>query len=198
MYTPLIDQLIEAFRFLPGIGPKSAQRMVFNILERNRKPGLQLAEMLQKAIAEIAQCQRCRNFTEQPICHLCNHAKRDRTQLCIVETPADVCAVEQTGCFYGHYFVLGGHLSPIDGIGPREIGMDQLIARFSEGEINEIILATNPTVEGEATAHYIAEIAKQKHIKTSRIAYGVPFGGELEFVDGGTLARAFAGRGEYI
>lgn len=197
MYTPLLNQLIEAFRCLPGVGPKSAQRMSFHILERDRDGGLQLAKLLQQSISEVGHCQRCRNLSEQAICNICNNTKRDAALLCIVETPADVAAIEQTACYQGYYFVLGGHLSPIDGIGPKDIGIDNLTLLFNEKKITEVILATNPTIEGEATAHYIAELAKQYHIKSSRIAYGVPVGGELEYVDGGTLARALVGRGEY-
>lgn len=197
MATPLIEQLIDAFRCLPGIGPKSAQRMAYYILERDRKGGLRLGALLEQSIAQVGHCQRCHNLSELPICQLCNNTLRDRTALCIVETPADVSAIEQTSCYHGLYFVLGGHLSPIDGIGPKEIGIDILLERFNENEIVEVILATNPTVEGEATAHYIAELAKQRGVRTSRIAYGVPVGGELEYVDGGTLARALEGRAIY-
>ncbi|MGE3920390.1 MAG: recombination mediator RecR [Gammaproteobacteria bacterium] len=197
MHTPLVNQLIEAFRCLPGVGPKTAQRMAFHILERNREGGIELSKLLDKAINNIAHCQRCRNFSETEICHLCQQSRREANLLCVVETPADVVAIEQTACFQGYYFVLGGHLSPIDGIGPNEIGIDLLITRLNENSIQEVILATNPTVEGEATAHYIAELAKQRKIKTSRIAYGVPVGGELEYIDGGTLSRALTGREHY-
>lgn len=196
-YSPVIDTLIHAFRCLPGIGPKSAQRMVFHLLERNRDGGQHLASALIKAIEDVRHCQRCRNLTEQLICQLCSNTTRNAAQLCILESPSDVLAIEQTGVFHGLYFVLMGHLSPIDGIGPTEIGIDILQARLTEGEITEVILATNPTVEGEATAHYVAGIAKQYKIKISRIAYGVPIGSELEYVDGGTLARALSGREEY-
>ena len=197
IYTPLLEQLINALRCLPGVGPKSAQRMAFYLLERDRKGGFQLAQLLHKTLTEIGRCQQCRNFSEQLLCHLCSNTQRDRSLLCIVETPADVAAIEQTACYRGYYFVLGGHLSPIDGIGPKEIGIDTLKIRLSGEELKEIILATNPTVEGEATAHYLAELAKQFGIITSRIAYGVPAGGELEYVDGVTLTRALEGRGHY-
>lgn len=197
LYSPLIDQLIQAFRCLPGIGPKSAQRMAFYLLERNREGAHKLADLLKITMDNIKHCQRCRNLSEISICQICNNSKRNTLQLCILESPADVLAIEQTSVYQGLYFVLMGHLSPIDGIGPNDIGIDQLQARLQEGEIKEIILATNPTVEGEATAHYIAEIAKHYKINTSRIAYGVPVGGELEYVDGGTLARAIVGRDEY-
>lgn len=197
LYSPLIDKLILALRCLPGVGPKSAQRMAFHLLERNRDGARQLADTLITAMENITRCQRCRNLTEIPICQICTNDKRHQQQLCVIESPADVLAIEQTGVFQGLYFVLMGHLSPIDGIGPNDIGIDALQARFNEGEITEIILATNPTVEGEATAHYIAQMAKAYKIKTTRIAYGVPVGGELEYVDGGTLARAMVGREVY-
>jgi len=197
LYSPLIDKLIQALRCLPSVGPKTAQRMAFHLLERNQEGAVQLAETILSAIEHIQHCQRCRNLTESTICQICNDTRRNSELLCIVESPADVLAVQSTGVFQGLYFVLMGHLSPIDGIGPNDIGIDVLQARFNEGEIKEIILATNPTVEGEATAHYIAELAKQYHIKTSRIAYGVPVGGELEYIDGGTLARAISGREHY-
>jgi len=196
-YSPLIDQLIQALRCLPGIGPKSAQRMAFYLLERNRDGAKNLAAVIIQAMTDIKHCQRCHTLCETDTCSLCNDSQRQQQMLCILESPADVIAVEQTGIFNGLYFVLMGHLSPIDGIGPADIGIDKLQARLHEGEISEIILATNPTVEGEATAHYIAEMAKQFDIKTSRIAYGVPVGGELEYVDGGTLARAISGRKVY-
>lgn len=197
MYSPLIDKLILALRSLPGVGPKSAQRMAFHLLERNRVGAKQLADTLNISLEHIRRCQRCRNLTELSICQICKNSKRHSEQLCIIESPADVVAIEQTGVFQGLYFVLMGHLSPIDGIGPHDIGIDLLQARFNEGEVTEVILATNPTVEGEATAHYIAEITKSYNIKASRIAYGVPIGGELEFVDGGTLARAMVKREAY-
>lgn len=194
----LIDQLIHAFRCLPGVGPKTAQRMAFHLLERNRHGGHHLANILKTAMSEIEHCSRCRTLSETSVCPLCNNLSRDKSLLCIIETPADVFAIEQTGYYRGYYFVLMGHLSPIDGIGPKELGIDQLIARLNEGEIQEIILATNPTVEGEATAHYIAELSKNRQIRCSRIAYGVPIGGELEYVDGGTLRRALEGRSNFI
>jgi len=194
IYTPLIDRLINALRCLPGVGPKSAQRMAFHVLERNRNGGMQLSKLLSEAIERVGHCKRCHNLSETELCQICSNPKRDQSLLCILESPADVIAVEQTAAFHGLYFVLMGHLSPIDGIGPSDIGIDQLQKRFNSTTISELILATNPTVEGEATAHYIAEIAKQHQIKTSRIAYGVPVGGELEFVDGGTLTRSIVGR----
>ncbi len=197
-FSPLVQELIESLRCLPGVGAKSAQRMAFHLLERNRKGGDKLAESLAKAMAEVGHCQRCRTFTEQDVCDICSSVKRQMSgQLCIVETPADVLAIEQTGEFTGVYFVLMGHLSPIDGIGPEDLGLDVLEKQLSKGDVNEVILATNPTVEGEATAHFIAELAKQYQVNISRIAHGVPIGGELEFVDGNTLSHALSGRKNY-
>lgn len=193
-FSPLLEELITALRCLPGVGPKSAQRMAFYLLQRGRNKALRLADSLQKAIASIGHCQRCNNFTENELCPICANHKRDGQQLCIVESPIDVVAIEQTSTFKGRYFVLMGHLSPLDGIGPDDIGISKLITLLDKSNIEEVILATNPTVEGEATAHFIAELTKQRRIKTSRIASGVPIGGELEFIDGGTLAHALAGR----
>lgn len=191
-----IERLIEALRCLPGVGPKSAQRMTYHLLERDRAGGRRLAEALLEAMEKVGQCTRCRTLSETPICPLCASATRDAAQLCIVESPADVAVLEQATGYRGLYFVLMGHLSPLDGIGPRELGLDQLEARLADGEVKELILATNPTVEGEATAHYIAEMARNQGIRPTRIAHGVPLGGELEFIDGGTLSHAFAGRHE--
>jgi recombination protein RecR len=191
--SPLLHRLIEALRYLPGVGPKTAQRMAFQLLERGRDNGKHLAETLLEALDRIQHCTRCRTFSETEICHLCASA-RDTTALCIVESPIDLMAVEQMGGFKGQYFVLMGHLSPLDGVGPDEIGIPLLNNRLASGEITEVILATNPTVEGEATAHYISNLAKHYHIKATRIAHGVPLGGELEYIDSGTLAHAFAGR----
>lgn len=193
-FSPLIDQLITALRCLPGIGPKSAQRMAFHLLERERSAGLSLAKALETAIERVGHCESCRTLSETTLCSLCNNTNRDASLLCIVETPTDVIAIEQTGSYRGYYFVLMGRLSPLDGIGPEELGIDKLIHRITIQPPQEIILATNPTVEGEATAHYLAELVKQRGINASRIAHGVPLGGELEFVDGNTLARAMAGR----
>jgi recombination protein RecR len=192
--SPLLEQLIEALRFLPGVGPKTAQRMAFQLLERGRENGKRLAETLQNAMQHIGHCGDCRTFSETATCKLCLSPHRDPALLCIVENPIDMMAVEQMGGYRGHYFVLMGHLSPLDGIGPEEIGIPQLNTRLSNGTIREVILATNPTVEGEATAHYISELVKQYAIKATRIAHGVPLGGELEYIDSGTLAHAFAGR----
>lgn len=193
--SPAINELIRALRILPGVGPKSAQRMAFQILERQREGGAELAQALSVAIEKVGHCEVCRTLTEQSICELCSDAtRRESGLLCIVETPADVLAIEQTGQFKGCYFVLMGHLSPLDGIGPDAIGLDQLAERLAQETIEEIILATNPTIEGEATAHYIAELARQHGVATSRIAHGVPVGGELEYVDQATLGHAFSGR----
>ncbi len=190
-YSPLLDELIEALRCLPGVGPKSAQRMAFHLLERNRKGALNLADKLRLAMEKIGHCQQCRTFSEVDVCALCQNPKRDNGQLCIVESPADVAALEETSAYSGRYFVLMGHLSPLDGIGPKELGLDVLQRRFESQTVQEVILATNPTVEGEATAHFIADMARELSIKVSRIAHGVPLGGELEYVDGGTLSHAF-------
>ncbi|MBI2380056.1 MAG: recombination protein RecR [Gammaproteobacteria bacterium] len=192
--SPLIRQLIDALRVLPGVGPKSAQRMAFHLLERQREGGLVLSQALARAMEQIRHCVSCRTLSETELCPLCSSTRRDPSLLCVVESPADILAIEQTGGYSGRYFVLLGHLSPLDGIGPRELGLDELAERLREPELKEVILATNPTVEGEATAHYIAELAQGLPITVSRIAHGVPLGGELEFVDGGTLAHAFSGR----
>jgi recombination protein RecR len=191
---PLLFQLIDALCCLPGVGPKSAQRMAFYLLERDRAGGRCLAEILADAMERIGHCSRCRTLSETELCALCANPNRDDAQLCVVETPSEVMAIEQAIDYRGRYFVLGGRLSPLDGIGPKEIGLDLLERRFGEGGITEVILATNPTVEGEATAHYISEMARAHQIKATRIAHGVPLGGELEYVDGGTLSHAFAGR----
>jgi recombination protein RecR len=192
--SPLLNRLMTALRCLPGVGPKSAQRMALHLLERDRDGAQRLVEALQAALDGIGRCRLCRDLSETEVCALCANPRRDRSLLCVIETPADVLAVEQATGFQGVYFVLMGHLSPLDGIGPAELGLEVLEARLDEGEIREIILATNPTVEGEATAYYIAELARERGIRATRIAHGVPLGGELESVDGGTLAHAFAGR----
>ncbi|HLW73884.1 MAG TPA: recombination mediator RecR, partial [Gammaproteobacteria bacterium] len=192
-YTPLLQRLVDALRCLPGVGPKSAQRMAFQLLERNRPGALALAEALQAAAQGIGHCERCRMLTEARLCDVCTSAKRDATLVCVVETPADVQAIENATGFRGQYFVLMGHLSPLDGIGPDELGMPLLEKRLDEGGVGELILATNPTVEGEATAHFFSELVRARGVAASRIAHGVPVGGELEYVDGGTLAHAMAG-----
>lgn len=190
-YSPLLQQLMDALRCLPGVGPKSAQRMTFHLLERDRAGALQLAAALQESMEKVGHCSLCRTFSENEKCAICLNLKRDPGQLCVVETPADVLAVEQISNYRGLYFVLMGHLSPLDGIGPAELGLDMLKARLQQAGLHEVILATNPTVEGEATAHYIAEMARNAGVKVTRIAHGVPLGGELDLVDGGTLAHAF-------
>ncbi len=191
---PLLRQLIEALRCLPGVGPKSAQRMAMHILQRDRAGGARLAAILAEAVQSIGHCGECRTLTEDEVCELCRNPERDDGLLCVVETPADVLALEQATGYRGRYFVLGGRLSPLDGVGPQELGMAQLARRLETNPPAELILATTTTVEGEATAHYIGELAAAHGVATSRIAHGVPLGGELEFVDGGTLAHAFAGR----
>ena len=192
--TPKLQALIESLRRLPGVGPKTAQRMALHLLERDRDAALAISNALADAAEGIGECQQCHSLSETAVCDICEHPGRDRTLLCVLESPIDLMAIEQTGRFAGLYFVLGGHLSPIDGIGPEDLGIDQLLDRLYQGEVQELVLATNPTVEGEATAHYIAEQLSDLDIKISRIAHGVPVGGELEFVDGGTLAHALAGR----
>lgn len=197
-FSPLIDELITAFKCLPGVGAKSAQRMTFNLLERNRGGALKLSQALHNAMEHINNCEQCRTFTEAQLCNLCNNPSRAQSQqICIVESPQDVLAIEQTSQFKGTYFVLMGHLSPIDGIGPNEIGLDILAQRLQQDTIEEVILATNPTVEGEATAHYISQMCKKHSIRTTRIAHGVPVGGELEYIDGNTLTHAFSGRRDF-
>jgi len=200
-FSPLIDDLIESLRCLPGVGRKSAQRMALHILERNREGGAVLAQSLNLALDKVGRCEQCRTHSETPVCRMCSQPERDAVTLCIVETPADVLAIEQGAGFRGLYFVLMGHLSPMDGIGPNELGLDALISRLSDESITEVIIATNPTIEGDATAHFIHQLIRQQldpqAINVTRIAHGVPIGGELEYVDGGTLAHAFAGRKSY-
>ncbi|WP_018625713.1 recombination mediator RecR [Kangiella aquimarina] len=197
MQSPLIKKLIEAFTCLPGVGNKSAQRMAYFLLERNREGGEQLADALVAAMRGVKHCSRCRDFTEEELCGICNSAARDNSLLCVVESPADVYAIESTASFKGKYFVLMGHLSPLDGIGPEDLGLDQLKRLVDEEKPAEIILATNSTVEGEATAHFIAEMLKNNEVVLSRIASGVPLGGELEYIDGGTLMHSLSGRQPY-
>lgn len=199
MFSPLTKQLIDALQCLPGIGPKSAQRMAFHLLEATHKTqGELLAQSLQNALTHVAHCQSCRIYTEHPICDLCNNTRRDGTLLCVVESPADVVALEQTQTYSGKYFVLQGHLSPLDGIGPQEIGIPILLEKLKKDGVRELILATNPTMEGKATAHYIATHAAKLNISCSRIAQGVPIGGELEYLDGNTLAHALRMRESLI
>ncbi|NJD30946.1 MAG: recombination protein RecR [Gammaproteobacteria bacterium] len=194
LYPPSLNRLIEALRSLPGVGPKSAQRMAFHLLERDRDGAREIAASLTAAIGSLGHCERCRMFAEGEFCPVCAAPGRDRTLLCVVESPADVVAIEQSASFRGCYFVLMGHLSPLDGVGPAEIGIEAFERLLAEREVREVILATNPTVEGEATAHFLAEVVARFGLKASRIAHGVPVGGELEHVDGGTLAQALAGR----
>lgn len=194
-FSPLITELIDSLKCLPGVGPKSAQRMAFQLLERNRQGALRLSQVLHDAMEHVKHCQQCRTFTENSLCEICaNPSRAEVGILCVVESPQDVIAIEQTSEFKGHYFVLMGHLSPIDGIGPAEIGLDELSPLLSSGRYNEVILATNPNVEGDATAHYIAQMCNNKSVLASRIAHGVPVGGELEYIDGNTLTHAFNGR----
>ena len=194
MYGKTIDQLIDALRILPGVGVKSAQRMALQLLEKNREGAFKLAEAVNEAATKVGKCQQCRTLTEHDLCNICNDPSRSDLQLCVVESPADLFAIEQAGGYRGKYFVLLGHLSPIDGIGPEQLGIDKLIERLQSSQINELILATNLTVEDEATAHFIADKAKSLGVEVSRIAYGVPMGGELEYVDGGTLNLALQSR----
>ncbi len=196
MTSSLLEQLIEAFRVLPGVGQKTAQRMAYHVLEREREGGRRLSAALADAVERIGHCKRCRDFSETETCATCASASRDAHQLCTVESPADRLAIEQATGYRGHYFVLQGRLSPLDGIGPRELGLDMLADRLKEGEVQELIIATNPTVEGEATAHYLAQLARQAGVRPSRLAHGVPLGGELEYVDRGTLSHAFGSRSE--
>ena len=198
MTTSLLEQLIDALRVLPGVGQKSAQRMAYHLLERQRDGGRRLADALAEAMERIRHCARCRDFSETEICPTCASGARDATLLCVVETPADRLAIEQATGFRGLYFVLQGRLSPLDGIGPRELGLDLLAQRLEAGEVRELIVATNPTVEGEATAHYLAQLARARGVQPSRLAHGVPLGGELEYVDRGTLSHAFGSRSEIL
>ncbi len=193
-YSPLLIRLIDGLRCMPGVGQKSAQRIAFHLLERDRDGANGLSAALADAVSGIGHCSRCRMFTEHELCSICSASGRDESQLCVVESPADVMALEDATGFRGLYFVLMGHLSPLDGVGPAELGLDRLELLLGEGQVKELIIATNPTVEGDATAHYLASVATRYEIEASRIAHGVPLGGELEYVDGGTLSHAFYGR----
>ena len=195
--SSLLNQLVDAFKCLPSVGARTAQRMSFHLLEHDRQGGLALASALQEAIEKIGHCQQCRTLTEDDICRICMNPARDDEKLCVVESPSDVLAIEQATNYRGYYFVLMGKLSPIDGIGPEELGLELLEKQLDMGKIKELILATNPTVEGEVTAHYISELAAKRSIETYRIAHGVPIGGELDYVDSGTLSHAFEGRRKY-
>ena len=194
MSTPLLEQLVDALRVLPGVGAKTAQRMALHLLERQREGGRRLSKILAESMERIGNCERCRSFSETPVCGLCRSSQRDPSLLCVVESPADQQAVETATGFRGLYFVLLGRLSPLDGLGPRELGLDLLERRLESGEVSELILATNPTVEGEATAHWLAQLARRHGVRASRLAHGVPLGGELEYLDRGTLAHAFGQR----
>ena len=196
VYSPLLNQLIEALQCLPGVGVKSAQRMAFHLLDKDREGGRRLAAVLDSAMRSVRNCERCRMLTEEALCRFCASDRRDASQLCVLETPADLLAIEQSGAYRGRYFVLMGHLSPIDGIGPAELGLELLERRLAAERFNEVVLATSVTVEGDATAHLVATLAHKHGLRASRIAYGVPVGGELEYIDGGTLARALTGRRE--
>jgi recombination protein RecR len=195
MKTPSsLEQLIESLRCLPGVGPRSAQRMAYHLLQRDQAGAARLASSLQHALEHIRHCARCNNFSEKEVCELCSSPRRDASLLCVVESPADLVMMEQTLAFGGHYFVLMGRLSPLDGVGPKEIHLERLAARATDGLVKEVVLATNFTNEGEATAHYIGEMLQARGLRVSRIARGVPVGGELEHVDSGTLAQAVLDR----
>ena len=196
MTASLLEQLIDAFRVLPGVGQKTAQRMAYHVLERDREGGQRLSNALADAVERVGHCERCRDFSETPVCSICASGARDAHLLCIVESPVDRLAIEQATGYRGYYFILQGRLSPLDGIGPRELGLDALAARLAEGDVQELVVATNPTVEGEATAHYLAQLARQHKVKPTRLTHGVPLGGELEYVDRGTLSHAFGSRSE--
>lgn len=193
---PTLEVLKQALRRLPGVGPKSAQRMAFHLLERDRDGARALAQALTDAVERIIHCRRCNNFSETELCGICSSPRRDASLLCVVESPADLVSLDQAGVYNGMYFVLMGRLSPLDGIGPEELGLHRLEALLDRGEIKEVVLATNLTMEGEATAHYVSELVRRRNIRATRIAYGVPVGGELEYTDRTTLARALSGRRE--
>lgn len=191
---PALEHLVESLRCLPGVGPKSALRMAYHLLQRDRNGAANLAQALSNALAQVGHCTLCNNFSEEPVCPLCAKGNRDARLLCVVEMPTDLLMLEQTHTYHGMYFVLMGRLSPLDGIGPKEIHLDRLLKRAQDGQVEEVILATNYTVEGEATAHYVSELLKSRGLKVSRIARGLPMGGEIEHVDSGTLAQAMMER----
>ncbi|MCP4487042.1 MAG: recombination protein RecR [Gammaproteobacteria bacterium] len=195
--SPALDALIDALKCLPGVGQKSAQRMALHLVERDQAGARQLANATLDALEKVSHCERCRNFADTEICQICTDQKRDNSLLCIVETPADVLAIEASGAYRGLYFVLCGRLSPLDGCGPEELGLDALETGFKQGDVNEVILATSATVEGDITAQFIADIATRYELSVSRLARGIPLGGELEYVDSGTLSRAVSGRQQY-
>ena len=194
MNSPSLDELIVALKCLPGVGQKSAQRMALHLLERDREGAARIAAALESALGSVRHCSRCRNFTDSETCPVCADSSRDQGTLCVVETPADVIAVESSAAYRGRYFVLLGRLSPLDGYGPEQLGIDDLEQQLQAGDIQEIILATSATVEGDITAQFIADLAGRFKIRCSRLARGIPLGGELEFVDSGTLSRALSGR----
>jgi len=196
LQSSLLNELIEAFRVLPGVGPKSAQRMAYHLLEKNRQGGIVLSEILAKALEEIGHCQTCRTLSEKEECDICSDDNRRNGELCVVESPSDIAVIEQSGIFRGQYFVLMGHLSPIDGIGPEELGLNILKSRLSAGDTKELIISLNPSVEAEATIHFIQKMASEYDVKVTRLAQGIPMGGELEYVDSGTLTQAFISRRE--
>ena len=193
-FGPIIDELIDALRVLPGVGQKTAQRMALELLERKREGGMRLSSALSQAMQSIQRCKTCRNFSESDECMICQDARREGNIICVVESPSDLLAIEQSHQYHGKYFVLGGSLSPIDGRGPDQVGIPELVAMIQNASVEELILATNPTVEGEATAHYISELFRDSRVLITRLAHGIPLGGELGFVDGGTLGHAFSGR----
>lgn len=198
MQTSLLQKLIDELQCLPGVGPKTAQRMAFNLLQHKRQAGIDLASTLNKAMLEVGQCQKCRNYTEQELCDICTNPRREQQNLlCIVESVSDLAAVENSAQFSGRYFVLHGTLSPIDGIGPSELGLNQLEELMATGDVEEVILALNPSIEGEATSHYIADICKSNDVAITRIAHGIPVGGELEMVDTSTISHALMGRKQF-
>lgn len=192
----LLSQLIQAFKILPGIGEKSAQRMAFYLLEKNREGGLNLAKLISTSVDKIRNCSVCRNLTEDTVCEICRDERRNKTVICVVESPSDVIAIEKSGSFKGKYFVLMGRLSPIDGVTPQDLGIPKLVENINSSDIQEVIIATSPTIEGDATSFYIKDQLAENNILISRIAYGVPMGGELEYVDNTTLGRAIQGRRE--
>lgn len=194
MSESLLTELMDRLCILPGVGPKSAQRMAMFLLQRERTRGLQLAQLMERAMREIGSCERCRTFTELTVCARCEDPEKDISQLCIVESPSDMLAIDRSTEYKGLYFVLMGQLSPLDGIGPADLGLDILQTRLHKPDLKELIIATSSTVEGETTAHYIVEMARAAQVPVTRLAQGVPMGGELEYLDGGTLSHAFRGR----
>lgn len=192
-----IDALIQAFRCLPGVGPKSAQRMTYHLLQRDRDGGMQLSAALREAVEHVGNCSMCRTLTDTDICSVCSDTSREASVLCVVESPSDMTAIDKGTGYRGQFFVLMGHLSPLDGIGPEQLGITSLEQRLDEGKVREVVLATSSTVEGQATAHYIGEMVRSRGLRATRLAYGIPLGGELEFVDSTTLAHAFQGRTEF-